>query len=149
MLPLHSTYLLQPLDIVLFQPYKHFHAKAVDDATRTGCDNFNKVEFLAAISDIRKKTFKSNSIKSAFREYRLVPFNPQKVVNKLEENRVSSLSRPSTPEQNSTDLLPKTPLTIRSLEAQADLLKQATSPDRSVLQKKFIKGAILQATIGA
>jgi hypothetical protein len=49
----HSTHLLQPLDVGCFQPYKHWHAEAVDAATRTGCTSFNKVEFLAAINSIR------------------------------------------------------------------------------------------------
>jgi len=47
-LPPHSTHLLQPLDVVVFQPLKHFHAEAVEQATRTGCSDFNKIEFLAA-----------------------------------------------------------------------------------------------------
>ena len=32
-LPPHTTHLLQPLDVVLFQPYKHYHAEAIDAAT--------------------------------------------------------------------------------------------------------------------
>ena len=28
--PLHSTHLLQPLDVVVFQPLKHYHAEALD-----------------------------------------------------------------------------------------------------------------------
>ncbi len=31
-LPPHTTHLLQPLDIVCFQPLKHYHAEAVDNA---------------------------------------------------------------------------------------------------------------------
>jgi hypothetical protein len=65
-LPPHTSHILQPLDVVLFQPYKHFHAKAVDRATRTECSQFNKLEFLAAITDIQDETFKINSILSAF-----------------------------------------------------------------------------------
>jgi hypothetical protein len=52
-LPPHTSHILQPLDVVLFQPYKHFHAESVDRATRTGCNKFSKLEFLAAITDIR------------------------------------------------------------------------------------------------
>jgi Tc5 transposase DNA-binding domain len=38
---------------------------------------FDKREFLATITDIRRTTFKRNSILSAFRECGLVPYNPQ------------------------------------------------------------------------
>jgi len=32
-LPPHTTHLLQPLDVVVFQPLKHYHAEAIDYAT--------------------------------------------------------------------------------------------------------------------
>jgi DDE superfamily endonuclease len=51
-LPPHTLYFLQPLDVGCFQPYKHWHAQAVDYATCIGCTLFNKVEFLAAIGSI-------------------------------------------------------------------------------------------------
>jgi hypothetical protein len=53
----HTTHLVQPLDVVLFQPYKHYHAEAIDEATRLGCDSFNKAEFLASLASIRDQTF--------------------------------------------------------------------------------------------
>ncbi len=61
----HSTHLCQPLDVVVFQLYKHWHKKAVNEATRTGYRNFNKIEFLAAIRSIRAQTFKRTTILSA------------------------------------------------------------------------------------
>jgi hypothetical protein len=84
-LPPHISHILPSLDVVLFQPYKHFHAKMVDEATRTGCTRFDKLEFLAAIKGIHQTTFKRNSILSAFRESGLIPHNPQIVLQKLQE----------------------------------------------------------------
>jgi hypothetical protein len=52
-LPLYISHILQPLDVVVFQSFKHFYAKAVDNATHTDCSDFNKLEFLAAINGIR------------------------------------------------------------------------------------------------
>ena len=83
-LPPHSTHLLQPLDVVVFQPLKQFHAEAVDQATRTGCSDFNKIEFLAAIDSIRvQAAFKHSTILSAFRKYGLIPYSPSIVLSKL------------------------------------------------------------------
>ncbi len=65
-MPPHATHLLQPLDVVVFQPYKHWHAEAVDEATWTGCHEFNKVKFLSALGSIRTRTFKRSSILSGF-----------------------------------------------------------------------------------
>jgi hypothetical protein len=46
--PPHTTHLLQPLDVVCFQPLKHYHSEAIDAAVRMGDTEFSKVEFLAA-----------------------------------------------------------------------------------------------------
>ena len=46
-LPLYTSHILQPLNIILFQLYKHFHV------TYTGCNNFNKLKFLTAITSIQ------------------------------------------------------------------------------------------------
>ena len=64
-LPPHSTHILQPLDVV-FQPYKHFYAEAIDVATSTGCLDFNKLEFLAALTSVRKQTVKRTTVLSTF-----------------------------------------------------------------------------------
>jgi hypothetical protein len=42
--PPHTTHILQPLDVVVFQPYKHYDMKALDVAVRR--TRFNKVEFV-------------------------------------------------------------------------------------------------------
>jgi hypothetical protein len=38
-----SSHFLQPLDVMLFQPFKHYHHQAVEMAARTGCTNLNTV----------------------------------------------------------------------------------------------------------
>ena len=90
-LPPHTTHLLQPLDVVCFQPYKHFHAEAVDAATRTGCSDFNELESFAVLSTVREQTFKRTTILSAFRPTGLVP---NIVLSKLP---APAPSPPSTP----------------------------------------------------
>jgi DDE superfamily endonuclease len=45
--PPHTTHILQPLDMVCFQPFKHYHGEAIDAAVRTGDTQFSKVDFLA------------------------------------------------------------------------------------------------------
>jgi chaperonin cofactor prefoldin len=147
-LPLHTSHILQPLDVVLFQPFKHFHAKAVDHTTRTGCSHFDKLEFLAAITSIQKETFKKTSILSAFREYGLIPYNLQIILDKVQYQAPPSLVRPAIPPELQ-NLPPTTPCTDRSLEKQARLLQNATPNAQRLLREKFIKGALIQAEIAA
>ena len=69
----HSSQHLQPLDIVIFQPFKHYHKQAVEASTRTGYTNFNKVEFLNAIHSIQSQTFKHSIVISDWRQLGLIP----------------------------------------------------------------------------
>ena len=47
-------YILQPLDIIVFQPLKYYYIKVLDYMVRDGLVNITKVEFLSVISDIQK-----------------------------------------------------------------------------------------------
>ena len=123
-LPLHSTHLLQPLDVVIFQPYKYFHAQALDTATHTGCSKFNQIEFFSAMESIRAPTFKRSTMLSGFRKTWLIPFNPAIVLDKLPAIppvilQVEASPTPSPPLES----IPSTPKTIRSLKHHANSLR--------------------------
>lgn len=77
--------------------------------TRTKYNKFNKLEFLIAINKICQLIFKKDVIYSLFREYRLIPYNPQITLKKIKEY-LSPLSQPFTPSKNEIQI-PKTPLT--------------------------------------
>jgi len=115
-LPAHTTHILQPLDVVVFQPLKYYHSRAVAEATRTGCTHFNKLEFLAAITSIRAQTFKASTIKSAFKKTGLYPFDPEVVIGSMRERRSPTLE---TPSQASSPPSVHTPYTPRALESFA------------------------------
>lgn len=57
-LPPHSTHLLQPLNLVVFQPHKRWHKQAVNSAIRLDCTNFNKLEFLLALNSIQRNALR-------------------------------------------------------------------------------------------
>ena len=40
-LPAHTTHFLQPLDVVIFQQWKHWHAEAIDQHIQHGVGEFN------------------------------------------------------------------------------------------------------------
>ena len=74
---------MQPLNMVIFQPFKYWYGKAVNQAYRTGAFKIDKMEFLHLIPNIRKRIFKKATIKAIFIETSLHPFNLKKVLNKL------------------------------------------------------------------
>ncbi len=53
----HSTRLTHPFDEGYFQPFKPYHAKAMDNAMRSGEGDFVKREFLAKFQAMRIQTF--------------------------------------------------------------------------------------------
>ena len=79
----HSSHLLQPLDVVVFQLYKHYHAEAVEAATRMSCGDFDKAKFLDRIDSIHQQTFKISTVQSGFKPTGLIPFNSDLVFSKL------------------------------------------------------------------
>ena len=82
-LPPHSTHLTQPLDIGSFQPFKHYHAEAIDNAMQLGEGDFGKLEFLAKFQTMRTQTFRKSTIQSAFRKTGLIPYNPEVVLQQV------------------------------------------------------------------
>jgi len=74
---------IQPLNVVVFQLFKHWYGKAVNQAYRNSAFKIDKMEFLYLIPNVRKRTFKKIIIKAVFAETGLYLFNLKKVLNKL------------------------------------------------------------------
>ena len=63
----YTTQLIQPLDIAVFGPYKHWHGEAIGDHNRLGLTAVTKVDFLDMIKGFRTKAMKTGTIQKAFR----------------------------------------------------------------------------------
>jgi DDE superfamily endonuclease len=104
-LPAHITHIMQPLDVRCFQPWKHYHSEAIDQVIRTGAKSFEKADFLTALAGVRESTFKESTVKSAWRATGLIPYNPQVVLDQLQQikNKANRrATRPLTPDQDVT-----------------------------------------------
>ena len=85
-LPSGLTHLLQPLDLVVPQPLKHYHRKAVEVMVRDGLSgSLTKLDFFHSIEDIRKKAFKPLTIQHAFKVAGINPFQPGPILQELQE----------------------------------------------------------------
>ena len=153
-LPPHATHLLQPLDVVVFQPYKHWHAEAVDAAACTGCVDFNKVKFLEALRSIHQKALKSSTILSAFRETGLILYRPKKVVDRLQEKererqRDTELRQPATPpapRPQATEPTFTTPLAICMFKQWLSNYMDPETPSYPEDLRKIAKVSVVFAT---
>jgi hypothetical protein len=151
-MPPNLTHLLQPLDVVVFQPLKHYHAKALDLMVRDGLVNITKVEFLSCIEDVRRKAFKNSTILSAFKKTGIWPFNPQLVLSVLESRQAQyTPPPPDRPEEPYSSPF-RTPLTLRQINKVANKLGNVLEEDNNLDPDfahdldRFIKGSLIAAT---
>ncbi|KFY97969.1 hypothetical protein V498_01766 [Pseudogymnoascus sp. VKM F-4517 (FW-2822)] len=92
--PSHLTHILQPLDVGIFQPYKHYHKEAVLKAIRDMDLEYNIASFIRDLPYIREQTFKESTIISAFQKAGIWPISCEIAIAKL---RTYSKPRPTTP----------------------------------------------------
>ncbi|KAI0996575.1 hypothetical protein K3495_g11606 [Podosphaera aphanis] len=85
LLPPYSTHLLQPLDIGVFQQYKHYHQECLYDYITWSSFEFDKVDFLKVLQRMRNLAFKRRTIGYSWKESGLHPFNPERVKSKMLE----------------------------------------------------------------
>jgi hypothetical protein len=79
----HLTHILQPLDVGVFQPYKHWHKKAVQYAMRNLDLDYNVASFMHDMREIRAETFKKGTIYSAFKKAGIWPISYKAAIEKM------------------------------------------------------------------
>lgn len=144
-MPLHTTHLLQPLDVCVFQLLKHWHFEAVNEAVQNGNETFSKVEFLNAFNSFRRQAFKESTIRSAWKKTGLIPYNPVCVIDKVRERLPPP--RSTTPPPPAWLPLKKTPTRVKDMrESMVNQLSSAPMPEEfRQTWAKFAKGACLAA----
>jgi hypothetical protein len=148
--PSHLTHILQPLDVGVFQPYKHWHRKAVQDATRCLDIEYTVASFFRDLTQIREKTFKRTTIQGAFRKSGMWPINS--------ENALEKMRTYQAPERETTKELELPPLTpTKGIPAERSLTeislkiaeKEFSSPTQRKIDSTFrgVKSLLLQGEI--
>ena len=79
----HSTHLMQPLDVKVFQPYKHYHAASVDQAMWCGQSEFNKLDFFSIFSIIHAQAMTFCTILNAWKKTGLWLYNSGMILDKI------------------------------------------------------------------
>jgi DDE superfamily endonuclease len=92
-LPPHMTHLLQPLDVAIFQPPSKYYRNEVENHSREKHYWLKMEDFIRYYQTAHKKALQETNILSAWRTTGMLPFNPQKVIEKL-------LNRPTTPSES-------------------------------------------------
>jgi hypothetical protein len=82
-MPPHSSYLLQPLDIGCFAVLKRSYGRLIESKMRARINHIRKLDFLEVYPSARIEAFKPETIKNSFAATGLLPYNPDRVLSKL------------------------------------------------------------------
>jgi hypothetical protein len=83
MLP-HSSHLLQPLNVVCYLLLKRYYSNRISLLARSYIYYINKDTFLLAFKSAFKKTFTAENVCAGFQGARLVLYDPNVVLSKLD-----------------------------------------------------------------
>jgi len=81
--PSHLTHVLQPLDVGVFCPWKHYHNKAIQHAIHSLDMEYTISSFFRDLSAIRQQRFQPYTIKNSFHESGMFPVSYKKALKKM------------------------------------------------------------------
>jgi hypothetical protein len=81
--PSHLTHALQPLDVSIFRPWKHYHKKAITNALRSLDFEYSISSFFRDLISIRQDTFKHHTIINSFKESGMWPASYKQGIKKV------------------------------------------------------------------
>ncbi|RFU26589.1 hypothetical protein B7463_g9746, partial [Scytalidium lignicola] len=131
-IPAHSSYILQPLDISCFAVLKHAYGGLVERKIRLDIQHIDKFDFLEMYPIVQQETFKSNNICQGFAVTRLVPYNLEYVMSKLQLEVEEISTSPRSSHSNSEALwIPKTLHNSIQLQKQYEAIESRLRQYRS------------------
>ncbi|KAL8366626.1 hypothetical protein RB595_010475 [Gaeumannomyces hyphopodioides] len=92
-LPPHTTHKLQPFDVGIFSTFKAAHQRDLAQQIEQGAVDYDREEFFDGLHNMRQRAFKVSTIKSAWSKCGLLPFNPEVVLDNLEDPLTSATSK--------------------------------------------------------
>lgn len=120
-MPLHSSHLLQPLDVGCFGPLKRAYGRQIEVLMQVHINHVSKLEFLCTFHDAFFASMTEKNIQGGFAGAGLVPYNPEAVLSKLDVRL-----RTPTPTEVSTTTepwVPKMPQNPLETDSQTSLIK--------------------------
>jgi hypothetical protein len=134
-LPPHSTHILQPLDVGVFQALKAAHQKLLRRSIREGNLAYSRTAFAEAFKEIYTRGFSAHNIISGFEKSGIYPPTEEPALKKIMAKR---LRNRQPVEAVHADLLPKEGRFQQAEDALNDVIERyrdvMSSPSREALQ---------------
>ncbi len=83
-MPSHSSHLLQPLDVGCFSVLKQSYSQEIEKLMRNHIHHITKPDFFLAFHAEFWAAFYPENVQGGFRGARLVPFDPERVISRLD-----------------------------------------------------------------
>jgi hypothetical protein len=122
-MPPHSSHILQPLDVSCFAVVKRSYGRLVENQMRLGFNHIDKTDFLASYPKARIETFKEVNIQNGFMATGLVPYDPARVLDKLQKFKTPTPPGTRDGTNSLTNWVPETPQNIMGLQRQSETIK--------------------------
>ncbi|KAJ6437534.1 hypothetical protein O9K51_09740 [Purpureocillium lavendulum] len=146
-MPSHSSHILQPLDVGCFGPLKQAYGRQIEDLMRMHVTHIGKLEFLCAFRQAFFSSMTEKNIQGGFAGAGLVPYDPQRVLTKLDVRIRTPTPAATLPEIRET-WVPKTPQNAYEASSQSEHIRnrisvhQNSSPTSTLTAlDQFAKGA--------
>jgi hypothetical protein len=81
--PSHLTHVLQPLDVGIFRPWKHYHKLAIQNAIRSLDFEYTITSFFRDLTSIREQTMQFHTIVNAWKESGMWPPSAKQGIKKM------------------------------------------------------------------
>ena len=121
-MPAHSSHKLQPLDVGCFGPLKQAYGRLIEELMRAHINHVSKLEFLCAFREAFFASMTEKNIQGGFAGAGLVPYDPERVISKLDvklRTPTPPTSRPSTAQP----WVSQTPYNAQDVNSQSMLIK--------------------------
>ena len=132
-IPLHSSHLLQPLDVGCFSVLKRSYRQQIEGLMRNGVNHIDKQDFLKAYYTTHTETMNQSNIHSSFAATGVVPYDPERVLAKLNTQLQTPTPSPL-------------PLPLPALDQGPWILETPHNTTQLELQSKAIKDYIKRRT---
>ena len=94
-LPAHSSYLTQPLDIGLFGPLQRYYGVLLAEWFKGGYPAISREDFIPLLQQARERTYTLQNIKAAWAGAGLVPYDRRRVQSRLDKGVLPQKELPS------------------------------------------------------
>jgi hypothetical protein len=101
--PSHLTHALQPLDVGVFHPWKHYYKQAISKAVRNLDFNYSLSKFFTDLTSIRQDTFKCHTIVNSFKDSGMWPPSYKQGIKKVRSYKKSNSQKRTIDDVNEDD----------------------------------------------